>query len=1433
MIKFNIRRLTFIRALSYKNKKEICVMIGKDKPIMKKLISFVTAVSFIVAVASAPHVSAVSLEEASAAAETAVIDYERSVPLEVKGNRVVEKGTDKTVVLRGVNVPSLGWGMAEHLYESMTEVYDSWQANLIRLPIQPKYWFGDSYNDSGVLLLTKEQYRDYIDSMVRAAQARGKYIILDCHTYVMPLQESLDLWKELAVKYGNNSAVLFGLLNEPHDIKPTGVDAGRSAWDVWRNGGQITINGEEVTGIGHQQLLDTIRGLGANNICIAGGLNWAFDVSGLADGYDGLEHGYRLTDTPEGNGVMYDSHAYPVKGAKDSWDKTIGPVREVAPILIGEWGWDESDKAISGGDCTADIWMNQLMNWMDDTYGNYDGVPVNWTGWNLHMSSSPRMIDSWDFKTTAYNGTYIKERLQSYNNQPKTYDGVYKTDFLENVMRGYTAVSGRSTAEYSEENENVHISHTAKDWYATLNFPYEWDLNGIQSLTFDISSDISETVNVGLYGSDMEVWSEPIQIGKDVKTVTVSIDELTREGNAVTDGRLNGALSGVYIGSASSETGNIIVDNLKVTKLAEPVVESQYCPHIDTGKEIYIDVDNTDFDSVKTVSGPASSSYFKAEDTVIKNHSGDDTKCKYISYNRTDGPWGGSVQFALKDVPSEKVKYFTVSLKGSGVEQSIGISLGDIASYNVTLPEGDTSWHQYIFSIDEKIEYPEDIKYIKFTSGTKTESYFYADDFGFSVEKPQRVVDEAERTFVYDFATYKKNSGKYEARLLNISGGEGDSISAEKVDGGLDWESQMLNVEYTRGSSEPAKLLVSYSSSDFFKGNSKDDERTACRATLKDDLNYTTDIVLYGKSTSGKDEKVKIGLIDAANSMSTYTTEKEIELGSQWQQYRFSISDFKVLDGGREIEPGRVRGIVLSSAQEDTSGSFVIDNITHTNNKEMNWQLPTPTPEPTFKAVASLEELQALTASDERIIINEDIDLGSAEYKPKGNLIIDLNGHTIKSSTSVINTLHDLTVKDTSESKTGSVINTGTGTSSYAIRAAKDVTITGGNFSSGQAILASNSKEKHMFRIEGGNFTATNSNGFAFNVSNHDVIIDSCTAVNPTASGGGVMKLSGTSEVDINGGEFLSNSMAINNAGSGKITIDGGVFKGSTKGKPVLYLTSADGSFIINNAEIINDSEDNPVAISAYKAAAGNIIINNGKISGIISKDKESTAQISVYGGLYSNDPTLFLAEGSECNVNSDGWYSVTNGSIPTETPTVVPTDTPTDAPTEKPTDTPTETPTDAPTETPTDAPTETPTDAPTDAPTETPTDAPTDTPTDAPTETPTDAPTDTPTETPTDAPTDEPTPIPSESNDGLYHVTVTDGESITVEVELPEEENENAVMYVALYDVEGKLIRLYVPDEIKDVNIFEKTDDAQDVKVFIWDDKMKPLTDNRTGDNF
>lgn len=1234
---------------------------------MKKIISLLLSAALCVPVFAQPDAyAAADFDEAAAAAESAVINYSRTVPIEVKGNRLVEEGTDNTVVLRGVNVPSLGWGMAEHLYESMTQVYDGWQGNVIRLPIQPKYWFNGNYDEDKGMAMSAEEYRQHIDDMVSAAQARGKYIILDCHTYVMPIQESLDMWLEVAKKYKNNSAVLFGLLNEPHDIKPAGDDAGRSAWDVWRNGGVITMNGEEVTGIGHQKLLEAIRATGANNICIAGGLNWAFDISGLADGYDGLEHGYRLTDTAEGNGVMYDSHAYPSKGAKSSWDKTLGEVRKSAPILIGEWGWDSSDKAISGGDCTNDIWMNQMMSWMDDEYGEYGGVPVNWTAWNLHMSSSPRMILSWDFKTTPYNGTYIAERLMSYGSEPERFDGVYESDLSsKDDFRSYTGVNQKSSVTYFEENENVVMEHQADTWYGVLGFPYDWDLNGIQTITMDISSDISETVNIGLYGADMEAWTTPVDIDNEVKTITVNVSELRREGNPLTDGVLNGAVSGIYLGAESAEKGSITIDNIKAVKLEDAVYEPVECPHTDTGSELFFDIDNTDFIKESTVKGPAETSYFNTENVTVEDYAGSDTVAKKISYNRTDGPWGGSVQYELETVPTMNAKYFTIKIKGSGAAQTIGISLGDIASFNAELAEGDTGWKQYIFPLDGNVGYPEDIQYIKFTSGTKTESCFYADDMGFTAEKPERVIPYPEKTFVYDFAAYKKNSYKYEA-VTEIQDGD-DTVSAEKVTGGLDYETEALEIKYDKGegSSNPSKVNIVYSSSDFFKGNANDDERTEYRKYLKNDMQYMTDLVFYGKSTSGKNEMIKIGVLDAADGMKTPTDEKEFVLTGEWQQFRLPFDEFSLRDGGSALDCSRVRGFIISSAENSGSGSFMIDNITHTSKQDIDWSVPTPSPSPTAttaptstpkptqgpvvtpvpgepRTVTTPEEILSLTSSDSHVILGADINVGSSQVKHKCAMTLDLNGHTLSGSgNGVIDSTNDLTIIDSSAGKTGAVYNSGTGTSSYAVKAAKNITIKGGTFTGGQALLAS-SNGGTLLTVEGGTFEATNSNGFAFNISNFDVLIKDCTASN-NMQNGGVLKTAGEADVTILDGEFSASGNIVNNASKGSISLAGGKFTSSGKGRGVLYLTSG-GAINVSGGEFVNTSEDNPIAVQLYRNASGSVTLENGIFKGGISKDKASTAEITVKGGTYSHDPSQFVAAGFTVTETADG-YTVSEGS--------------------------------------------------------------------------------------------------------------------------------------------------------------------------------------------
>jgi hypothetical protein len=113
----------------------------------------------------------------------------------------------------------------------------------------------------------------------------------------MPDQNSVVFWKDCAAAYQNHPAVIFDLYNEPHDV----------TWDIWLNGGTITDRPNTRRGgpprtfeaVGMQNLLDTVRATGAKNLVIAGGLDWAYDFSGILDGR-------QLTD-PGGNGVLCQS----------------------------------------------------------------------------------------------------------------------------------------------------------------------------------------------------------------------------------------------------------------------------------------------------------------------------------------------------------------------------------------------------------------------------------------------------------------------------------------------------------------------------------------------------------------------------------------------------------------------------------------------------------------------------------------------------------------------------------------------------------------------------------------------------------------------------------------------------------------------------------------------------------------------------------------------------------------------------------------------------------------------------------------------------------------------------------------------------------------------------------------------------------------------
>ncbi len=329
--------------------------------------------------------------------------------LHVVGTRLVDN-QGRVVRLQGVNVPSLEWTSGgDHVVQSVGAALDTWNANVIRLPLCQDRWFGKAVDnqfartnapvsDGGLA------YRLLVDRIVNRIASRDKYVVLDLHwsdggqwgqhigQHVMPDDNSTLFWRSLAARYANNSAVLFDLYNEPHD----------TTWDFWQNGGEITEHNSDPNrgsslqyhSPGMQGLLDTVRATGARNVVVAGGLDWAYDLTGIVNGH-------ALVD-PDGRGVMYATHIYPQK--KD-WDLHVTPAAAKYAVFVGEVGcepWEPGRPVWEKVD--PPVWAPQVLAYINQHQ-------FSWTAWSFHPGAQPCLITGWDYQPTPYWGVYVKAAL--------------------------------------------------------------------------------------------------------------------------------------------------------------------------------------------------------------------------------------------------------------------------------------------------------------------------------------------------------------------------------------------------------------------------------------------------------------------------------------------------------------------------------------------------------------------------------------------------------------------------------------------------------------------------------------------------------------------------------------------------------------------------------------------------------------------------------------------------------------------------------------------------------------------------------------------------------------------------------------------------------------------------------------------------------------
>lgn len=314
--------------------------------------------------------------------------------LHVDGNRLLRAdGTEAW--LQGVSVDSLQWSNAgESTVASVIAAIEVWKANVVRLPMSGKRWFGqtEGQSDNGAA------YRAVIAQAVKAASSRGAWLILDLHRFGAPEEADVAFWKDAAAVYKDDPAVIYELFNEPHDIP----------WAVWRDGGDVdggrkagvvAENAEQLarrTSTGMQALVDAVRGTGAGNLVLAGGLDYAYDISGILQGF--------ALDSRGGNGLAYVTHVYPWKS---SWQEKFLETAKIHPVVMTEVGCDQVRYDFIPAERFEDPY-----GWAPDMIACIQRNRIHWTAFSFHPRCGPPMLaDTETFAPTPFWGAFVRAAL--------------------------------------------------------------------------------------------------------------------------------------------------------------------------------------------------------------------------------------------------------------------------------------------------------------------------------------------------------------------------------------------------------------------------------------------------------------------------------------------------------------------------------------------------------------------------------------------------------------------------------------------------------------------------------------------------------------------------------------------------------------------------------------------------------------------------------------------------------------------------------------------------------------------------------------------------------------------------------------------------------------------------------------------------------------
>lgn len=303
----------------------------------------------------------------------------------MQGNQLVDD-SGKPVRLLGVNrsgtefACAQGWGIFDGPNDAASvAAMATWMIDAVRVPLNEDCWLGIN----GVQTpYSGAVYRAAVEGYVQLLHAAGLAVVLDLHWNApgtaravgqqrMPdADHSVAFWRSVARAFHADHDVVFDLYNEPHDV----------TWKCWRDGCGRWV--------GMQKLVTAVRGVGATQPLMLGGLGWAGD----------LTQWLRWEPRDPLHQLVASLHLYDFGTCvtRSCWDATVTPVAAVVPVVTGELGETDCGHAF----------IDRYMAWADAAGVSYVGWA--WNTWDC--GKGPALISAYDGTPTGF-GVGFRDHL--------------------------------------------------------------------------------------------------------------------------------------------------------------------------------------------------------------------------------------------------------------------------------------------------------------------------------------------------------------------------------------------------------------------------------------------------------------------------------------------------------------------------------------------------------------------------------------------------------------------------------------------------------------------------------------------------------------------------------------------------------------------------------------------------------------------------------------------------------------------------------------------------------------------------------------------------------------------------------------------------------------------------------------------------------------